>query len=411
LDWFLHVVGTSLSQRDAVVHDRANGRIKVLHLIDSGGIYGAETVILQLSREMLRETEFEPVVACIVQKEGEQVDLLDKAVELGVSALKVVVNNRRFFLDIPAAALLFRKQGIHLIHSHGYKPSVVGFLIGLAIRIPVIATCHLWFPGPSPPLRYKFMTAVESFFLRFFPKVVCVSQPIKQVLLQRGLRHDQLMIIENGIDVEPYTQHDDDKVRLLRRQLGTRDGEFVIISVGRLNLQKRQENIIAVADALRARGIEVIFLIVGAGELRDTLEDLIRKNGLEGRVRLLGFRDDVKDLLKCADIFFLPSLDEGVPMSLLEAMASKLAVVATAVGGIPALIEDGKDGILLNKSDVLGMAKAIELLLFNRALREQLGQNALAKVVHRYSSQKMFSSYRTIYASVLGKKPKSLLSA
>lgn len=141
--------------------------MNILHFIESGGLYGAESVILNLSREMQSEGGYVPVVGCIVSSLEEQSDLYDKAIEYGLAAEKVVIRNSYLPVDIPRAAKQFKRNGFALIHSHGYKPSVFGFLIRLLTGIPVMATCHLWFLHGNAPLKMRVMVKAELFFLQF----------------------------------------------------------------------------------------------------------------------------------------------------------------------------------------------------------------------------------------------------
>ena len=141
---------------------------KILHFIDSGGLYGAESVILNLSMEMLVSKDYTPVIGCIVQHQNEKDDLFDKAITLGIAAVKIVINSKRFFIDIPRSAFLIQAIGIDCIHSHGYKASVVGFVIRLFTGIPITATCHLWYMGGKRPLKQRIMTRLELFFYRYY---------------------------------------------------------------------------------------------------------------------------------------------------------------------------------------------------------------------------------------------------
>ena len=379
-------------------------RRKILHFVDSAGIYGAESVILQLCQEMLRGEEFEPIVGCIVQNKNEKVDLYDRAMDLGIAAARIVINNKRFLIDVPRAAVQLRKERVALIHSHGYKPSVLAYFIAKATGMRVLATCHLWFPGSNPPLRYRFMTGLELLLYRFYPRIVCVSDPIRKHLVDSGVKAGRIVRIDNGIDLEEYNRQDDQKIRCLRKELGLREDSVMVLNVGRLTEQKAQKNIVLATKLLKERGRSVYVLIVGEGELRQDLQFLIERNGLECDVRLLGFRNDVKDLLQLADIFLLPSLDEGLPISLLEAIASKKPVITTAVGEIPKLIEHDKDGYLVPINDVIGIADAVEFLLNNQEKGFSYATNALVKLKDRYSSKRMSEAYDQVYREVVKKQ-------
>lgn len=378
-------------------------RTRILHFIDSGGLYGAENVILTIARETLKNNKYEPVVGCIVQHKDEQILLADKARKLGIEAERFVINNKRFPLHILEVARLIKRMHIGLIHSHGYKPSVVGFFISKYIQVPMLATCHLWFAGKNPPWKYRLMTKLEVFLYRYFPKIVCVSKPIKTILTEKGVRDEQVIIIDNGISINDYrAKRDEQSMGVAREKLSILNKSFVILNVGRLSEQKAQRNIIFIAEKLKEKGIEdVIFLIAGEGEKRNYLEKLIKERNLDNEIKLLGFRDDIRDILEATDMFFLPSMDEGLPMSLLEAMASKIPVVVTPVGAIPNLIKHGIDGLITKVDEIDDMCSAILRIKNNRDQAIEFSKNAYEKLRLYYSSENMYRQYENIYDKIL----------
>lgn len=377
-------------------------QFRVMHFIDSGGIYGAEKVVLNLAQQMQRDPEFCPVVGCIVQKAGESVALADKARSLGIESTEVVINNKWFPFHLLAAARSLKRLRIDLIHSHGYKPSVFGYFISKLMGASILATCHLWFAGANPPLKYRVMTRLEVFLYRFFRRIVCVSPRIRELLLGRGIADHQLVVIDNGIEVGDASSRRDDASRIRARQALSLDNEdFVVLNVGRLSEQKGQSKIIELAGLMKARGEPAVFLIAGEGEEREALEVAIAERQLEGVVRLLGFREDISDLLDAADVFFMPSLDEGLPISLLEAMAGRIPVVVTPVGAIPQLVRHEQEGLLVEVNDVEGMYSALSRVRRAPQSMMHLAENALTRVKRHHSSETMYRSYRRIYEELV----------
>lgn len=372
-----------------------------MHFIDSGGIYGAESVILSLSREMMKHREYEPVIGCIVQEENDPVELFDKAGEYGISAEKIRINNKRFFMDIPRVAHRLKTANIAMIHSHGYKPSVVGFIIGSLVNIPVIATCHLWFDDGKRALKYKIMTRLELAFYKRFPRVISVSPQIQDILERAGIRKKSLQIIRNGIVVEDYASNHEGARERLRAELGIQENEFVVINVGRLTEQKAQADLVKAAVLLRQGGASVTFLIVGDGHLKPALDELIGKAGLGDGFRLLGFRNDIPALLKMSDLFILSSLDEGLPMALLEAMAAGIPVVTTPVGYIGHLLRDRESALFVGINDPAMIAAAIESAVGDESLRAALSQSGNRIVKESHSSEKMYQEYASVYVDIL----------
>lgn len=373
-----------------------SGSVRVMHLLESGGLYGAESVVLNLSECMQAAGEFEPVIGCIVQRPDEPCALYDEAQRRGLAAEKIVLRNYGLARDIPLAARRLRSLGIGVIHSHGYKASVFGSAIHWLTTIPITATCHLWFVGPGSPLKMKLMVALEMRLYRRFRIVTAVSEEIRQVLVRAGVPFGRVGVIPNGIPLDPPPLAPAERERL-RASLGAGPDTFVVLNAGRLTAQKDQASLLRAVGPMERSGRSVRCVVAGDGELRAFLQALIDENGWNDRLALLGFRDDVPALLQAADVFALPSLDEGMPMILLETAAAGTPIVATPVGDVPTLILDGETGLVVPKGDVAALAAAIARLWNDPDLGVRLGASARERVRLEHSSDTMYVRYREVY--------------
>lgn len=375
-------------------------KMKVMHFIDSGGLYGAESVLLNLSELMASSGRYQPVVGCIVPSMETQNDLYDKALELGLQAEKVVIRNTMLFVDLPRAARKLKSLGVELIHSHGYKPSVFGYVVKKMTGIEVMSTCHLWFKGSKGPLKMRLMVALELFLYKSFKSVVGVSEPIKDVLVESGVPAEKIQVIQNGVKVGESLYVPHETLDRLREELRLDKNDFCILNTGRLTRQKAQWDIINAAGILRDKGIRGRFLIVGEGELKEDLQSRISAASLGDSVEILGFREDIVALLQMADLFVLPSLDEGMPMSLLEAAAVGLPIVTTGVGDIPKLIVDQVTGYVVPAGEPEVLAEAIAAQIADPAQGRKLAEAARKRVEETYSTEAMFARYDNVYASL-----------
>ena len=281
---------------------RMGARKRVLHFIESGGIYGAESVIINLSREMAAGGDYEPVVGCIVQRDDEAVDLVRVAASMGVEAHCITIANWRVLLDLPLAARLMRRLRIDMIHCHGYKPTVFAYLIAKLARLRVMATCHLWFIDTNAPFKMRALIAVEKLLYRHFRAVVAVSEQIRDILLTAGADAARVHLIRNGIVLSDYD--------FAARATASPEDDICVLNVARLTEQKAQRDLIAAAVHVKAAGAKLKIVIVGEGELRSELQQQIAAENVGDVVSLLGFRSDIAELLRRTDIFTLPSLDE-----------------------------------------------------------------------------------------------------
>jgi glycosyltransferase involved in cell wall biosynthesis len=174
-----------------------------------------------------------------------------------------------------------------------------------------------------------------------------------------------------------------------------------VLNVARLTQQKAQRDLVAAATLIKKVRRDVQILIVGEGELRQALQQQIEAENVEDSVNLLGFRSDVHELLRQADVFVLPSLDEGMPISLLEAVACRVPAIVTPVGDIPKLIDDGQTGVVVNAGDPGALARAILLLADDVEMRRRLAETAWLRLRDLYSSAQMFRRYDAVYRTVL----------
>lgn len=376
---------------------------RILHFIASDGLYGAERVILNLSQQMKNGYPQTSVIGCIVSNEHEKNALYERAISLGIEAVKIVISNKGVLLDIPKAAKQIAKLNIDIIHSHGYKPSVYGFIISKLKSIPIMATCHLWFELTNRPFKTKALVKLELFFYRWFDRLVGVSEPIKQVLIDNGLDEQNIGVVANGVDVEALSNKLETRARI-RHELGVDAGTYMIVNSGRLTKQKAQWVLIEAAAKLKESNDNFVFIIVGEGELEDDLAEKIKSHHLEAHVRMLGFYAEMEQLLAAADCFALPSIDEGMPMSLLEAVSSELPVICTHVGDIDKLIIDNTSGLVVPLNNPNELSKRIIELIDNKEFSTVLAKCAKEKMIQLYSSEAMTKSYSDIYTSILKAK-------
>jgi glycosyltransferase involved in cell wall biosynthesis len=291
---------------------------------------------------------------------------------------------------------LVRDNGIDLVHSHGYKADLYGYAAARLESKPIVATCHNWLSGGRMLAAYNFL---DRRALQHFDAVSAVSQTVVDKLLSWGVRRERLSIIPNGIDLDRFD------VRLLpRERAGNKRNEQVVGIVARLDLQKGFAYLLKAVRTLRASFPEVRLLVVGEGPDRGKIEELVAELGLNGVVTLAGQQADMPAIYASIDVFVLPSLNEGLPMTILEAMAASKPIIATRVGAVPSVIIDGETGWLVEPRDEVGLTQAMGKLLSERDLRQRLAQRARAHVEQNYTAAAMAQRYRDLYQSVLKRR-------
>lgn len=366
--------------------------MNILHLISSGGFYGAESVISALARDTRQMGH--PVYVGVFENEYlPRNNVAAQLEERGINVVRVPCRGRADRRTIAAIRAILRSRKIQLLHTHGYKADIYGYLASRRMGIPVVATCHLWTRQTRAIRVYEFL---DSLFLRRFDAVVAVSDLIGEEVRRAGIAPEKLTTIDNGIDLSSF----ESAAPSLPGELGTQ-GRMLIGTVGRLVSQKGIRYFLMAAQQVLQKHPDLRFAVVGDGPDRSDLEQLAGKLGIAGSVFFTGSRADMPQVYASLDIFVLASLDEGMPMAVLEALASGRPVIATEVGAVAKLVVPGETGILLQPADTSGLAQAILSLVDDRGLREHLGRNGKARVYEQFSSRVMSGKYLQIYERLL----------
>ncbi len=368
-----------------------DSRKRVLLVIDEATIGGGQQHVLLVARHLDRQ-RFSVAVAC--QGSGMLVDELRR---MTVPVYPVTLTNK------PSLASLRRMKGIlqesapDVVHTHGGTAGVVGRIAGKMWHCRLVHTYHgLHYLHARLPKRILF-TAADRMLVKVTDRIVCVARGDYNLGLRCGVVDPtKTVVIRNGIEFESYSTMAEASGVQRRRH-----GVPVIGTIGRLHEQKGHRILIEAARRLHDRHIEFRVDIIGEGELRAALQRQIVHAGLDGIVRLLGNRTDIPACLADIDVFVLPSLWEGLPFALLEAMAAGVPVVASAVDGILEVVNEGENGLLVAPSDAAALAGALQRLLQNPTERQALAEGARVTVRERFDVRTMVHSLQKLYEEIL----------
>lgn len=288
-----------------------------------------------------------------------------------------------------------RRERVRIWHGHDYKSNALGLLLRRFWPMRLVTTLHGWVKETRrTPLYYK----IDELCLPRYEVVISVSPDLYERSLACGVPADRCVLIENGIDIAEYARHA--TIDEAKRRLGLAPERLVLGAVGRLSPEKGFDRLIRSAHQLLQMGLNLELVIAGDGDDKSRIERLIEELGVGERVRLLGYCADPRSLYEALDVFVLSSLREGLPNVLLEAMALEVPVVATRIAGIPRLIQDGDNGLLVSPDKVDELAAALARLAGDAGLRSKLGLAARRTVKERYSfalrMQKLAALYDTL---------------
>lgn len=366
-------------------------------VVEFGGI---ERVLLTLLQHMQVDIEFFPVF--FTRAEGRRSYFLERLDASGIFYEAIYVDSSRYKYFSPLRNILetnarFKARGFDLIHSHGYRADFIGLFVSRYFGLPIVSTCHGFI---STDLHLSAYNRLDVFLLRFFNRVIAVSEQMKEDLVARGVPGEKVQVITNAVCEE--SRSDTERVRReTRTRLGVEHDEFVLGFAGRLSEEKGLGHLLEAVKAWTPTCVRWRLILIGEGPHRGVLEHAVRELGLAGKVLFAGFQGDLAQWYPAMDAFVLPSLTEGTPMVLLEAMATGIPVIATSVGGVPAMISSGENGILVPPGDASRLRDAIQSLASNCDLRERLCANAIHLVRKNHSVGRWAVQIRDVYTSTL----------
>ncbi|MEP7308719.1 MAG: glycosyltransferase family 4 protein [Acidobacteriota bacterium] len=372
---------------------------KILHLRSSGGLYGAEQVILNLALE-LNNLGCTNHVVCFNHIKSPHLELVTEAREHKLSAFAVDCRGLFDLQTVKSIRRLMKDHDIDVIHCHDYKTRVFGLCATSGLQAAKIATNHLW---TRANLTLRAYEAIDGILFNGFDRVVAVSELIETECRPFMLRKDRLSCIPNGIDQRRFTLDNREKQRsLTRAQLGLQDSDLVLGNIARLSIEKDQATLLhafkRLTGLVKERSCKL--LMVGDGPEEENLRKLARELEVSDRCLFLGVRTDIPQILNCLDVYVQSSTREGLPIAVLEAMASGTAIVSTKAGGIPKVIADGEQGRLVEIGDAGQLAAVLNEVLGNADERRRLAEQARQLVAVRFSARAMAERYLELYRSV-----------
>jgi len=289
-----------------------------------------------------------------------------------------------------------RRERVQVWHGHDYKSNALGLLLHRFWPMRLVTTVHGWVKQTQrTPLYY----GLDRLCLRAYEKVLCVSPDLVEECCAAGVRPRRCLLIENGIDTAEYARRT--PLADAKARLGIRPERLVIGAVGRLSPEKGFDLLIRAVDRLLQQGRDVELLILGEGDEATNLQALIHQLGRGDRCRLLGYRADLRPCYEAMDLFALSSLREGLPNVVLEAMAMEIPVVATAIAGVPRLVRDGGNGLLVPPGDLDALRAGLDRLLGDNALRDRFRRAGRTTVETDYSFARRMDRLRALYDEML----------
>lgn len=361
---------------------------RALQVISTGGLYGAERVLLELAAFLAAHGWDSRVLAM----DGGAPTVVGEAKRMGLSA--EVLQAQGALAQAKALQRAIEDFQPDVIHSHGYKPDIFLAALGIPRKRICFATCHTWY---SDNFKMKIFEYLDKRALRKFHRVFVVSADLETDVKNVAIDPAKVALIPNGIAPAPPAP--DSRVRL-RTALDVAQDQAVILRLGRLAESKGNRYLLEACAKLPSE-VPWVLVFAGDGEEAQFLNDYALKLGVQQRVRFLGFRDDVSDLIACSDVVAMPSLKEGMPMVMLEAMAGARPVVVTDVGEMGNIVRGGNAGWVVPSANAAALSSALEQAITDRTLASARVENALRLYRAEYSRDAMGARYYSAYDAAM----------
>lgn len=360
---------------------------------------GKDQHLLDLARRLRDTPDYEPVILSLIPSH-----LASLAQAQGIETIDATRLDKPIGARFAHLAALPRRMDIDVVHAHGYQGNHFVYwarkvLPDLWRRIPFVVTSHGWVDSS---LDKRLAFGLELMTLKEANRVIVVSEAMRERLLRRGFSADHVVTVLNGIDPNvPASASAPALPPAVAPLLQPAKTAFLVASVGRLVREKRIDRFLAACAHTAPRMPDARFLVIGSGPLEKPLQELAQRLGLAERVIFTGLMLDMPALFPLLDVVVLTSETEGTPRALLEAMAHRRPVVATAVGGVPQIVRDGYNGRLVDDPTPAAIGDAILGLYHDRALAATLGANGRTLVETTFSLAHMADRITAIYDEVI----------
>lgn len=362
---------------------------KVLHVIDSLHLGGAQEVVLNLATCGNRQ-RFSHEVATM---HGRGV-YWDRMAALGISLHSLSPNKFFPWYAVSLPALLLRGR-FDILHCHLVASNIIAKPIGRLCRVPAVLNHD--HTNDDYRANDRARLALDTLSNRLASHIIAVSDSCRRFLVERErVPAEKITIVQNAIDLRRFSAACGTRSEA-RKSMGLPENVPVVAGVGRLNPQKNFSLFIRVAAEVLKRCPQAVFVLAGDGPEDGLLRKLARESGVGERLHFCGYVPDTRQVYLAADVLLMPSLFEGLPMSLLEAMAMRVPVVASALDGIAEVVENGRDGFLVPSGDAKCFCERVCQLIENPSLARELGAAASEKIARRFSSERMCCEVERVY--------------
>jgi glycosyltransferase involved in cell wall biosynthesis len=376
-------------------------RKRIIWIIDSLGPGGAEQLTLSILKHFDKE-KFELRVCTLQVRLGNPI--AGKLEEAGIPVDIVLVPVLRHPANLPKIIWYLLKQNPNLIHTQLEFSDILGGLAARLLGIPSVSTLHtVGLPDPQDGQTANWRNNLMWFILRnFTSRIIAVSEDTRQFHIKEGkIPAEKVLTIYNGIDTSAFINSKQNEFEKLRESFGFPFDATVFVTVAVLREQKGIQFMLRAMPAILAEVPNSYYLIVGDGNHRDSLQEIVNSLKLEKNVFFTGHRSDIPEILGISDIFVLPTLTEALPTVLIEAMAAQKVIIASNVGGVPELVTNGVNGFLVRPANLDELAVSCIKLARNKPMSNAMAANGFEIASKRFTIQQQIKELSNLYEELI----------
>jgi len=374
--------------------------MKIIQVAYKSTISGGEKVLFDLATS-LKERGHK--VSAVCPDPGQLPDELRKA---GIESTIISFHKTYDLRATRQLARLIKREKIEVLHSHSMLTNIISRVAGKLANVPVsVSTEHLTMDlarggrgkGLRDRLMAKYYRLLDNFTSRYNQQVIAVSHAVRDDLIEQGIPTERITVIQNGINIPDIDPAAGDRIR---EELGIKAGETVVGAVGRLSPQKDYPTLLRAFKEVKKSCPEAVLLIAGDGYLRENLEKLTDDLGIRERVKFLGYRSDVLEVVSSFDIYALSSLWEGLPLAVLEAMAMGKPVVATSVPGTKEALNEEETGFLVPLKEYQSLSQRLIDLIQNPEKARLMGEAGRRRWNDCFSLTRVIDEHEELYKTL-----------
>jgi sugar transferase (PEP-CTERM/EpsH1 system associated) len=372
-------------------------RINILHIYQNSKIGGIQQQLINLLNAYDKDV-FNPIFCCLSPLHEIGQEMQRSGVET------IALNRKRYHKVSPGIVMdlyrIMKEKNIHVVRTHKYRSNLYGRIAAWLAGVPVVVASVHGNYRTDKRFEHKI---VNKLLYHVTDRIIAVSESIREDIIKfDNLDPSKIMVFRNGVNLERFC--DKGRSKTILRELSLPDDAMILGFIGRLVINKGVGYLLDAFHKVKQKNKNIKLLLVGDGVLMDELKAKAQRSGLSEDVIFTGSRRDIVDILSTIDVFVMPSIAEGLPNALLEAMAVGKPIVASAVGGIPEVIKDEVTGMLVRPGDAEALAEALNKAIDDREIAEKMGLEARKLVQSNYSIDATARRWESLYRSLLMEK-------